>query len=74
MPDKPPFVTGTGIGGLIGALIAGGIALSRLDLSDSGQVQQAIGMIFAGIALGAFVGYSAGPKQPPNEPGEGTKT
>lgn len=52
--------TFAGIGGLIGAALAGLTALRRYDFSITDQMQQGVGYVLGGFIMGALVGYVIG--------------
>jgi hypothetical protein len=49
-----------GVGGLIGAVFNGFVAVRKYDFSVTHQMQQGIGYILGGLILGAIVGYVIG--------------
>jgi hypothetical protein len=49
-----------GIGGLIGAVLNGFMAVRKYDFSITAQMQQGVGYILGGLILGAIAGYVLG--------------
>jgi hypothetical protein len=49
-----------GIGGLIGAVLAGFMAVRQYDFSVTAQMQQGVGYILGGLIIGGIAGYAIG--------------
>jgi hypothetical protein len=49
-----------GVGGLIGAVLSGFMAVRRYDFSVTHQMQQGVGYILGGLVMGAIAGYLLG--------------
>ena len=58
MNNKPEAFAG--IGGLIGIVASVTSAFGRYDFTQTDQIQQAVGYVLGGFAVGALVGYFIG--------------